>query len=48
MESKHRDDSIPGDPCPDHLVYQELSKLLARGTEKITFNQGVLKFQGEL
>ena len=48
MESKHSDDSIPRDLSPHDLVDQELSKLEARGTEKTTFNQEVLKFQGEL
>ena len=48
MESKHSGDSSPSDPCSHHLVDQELSKLEPNGTEKITFNQEVLKFQGEL
>ena len=48
MESKRSNDSSPSDPCPHNLVDQELSKLQPRRTEKITFNQGVLKFQGEL
>ena len=48
MESKHSGDSSPSDPCSHHLVDQELSKLETNGAEKTTFNQEVLKFQGEL
>ena len=48
MESKHSGDSRPSDPCFHHLVGQELSKLELRGTENITFNLDVFKFQGEL
>ena len=48
MESKHSGDSSPSDPCSHHLVDQELSKLEPRGKEKITLNQEVLKFLGEL
>ena len=48
MESKHSGDSSLCDPCSHHLVDQKLSKLEPRGKEKITFNQEVLKLQGEL
>ena len=48
MESKQSGDSNPSDPCPHHQVDQELSKLEPTGSEKINYNQDVLKFQGEL
>ena len=48
MESKQSGDSSPSDPCPHHLVDQELSKLEPRGKENIAFSQKAWKVQGEL